>query len=105
MRSLAIALLPFIAVPAFAFAAENTRSVQKPNAATSANSEHHAVNPQARYEDSDNGVCYTMRTYYFERHDGNAPVPSGMTTCTRISQRDLKHANQAPKARLLPAVR
>jgi hypothetical protein len=26
--------------------------------------------------------CYTIRSYHFERQDGNAPVLTGMTTCT-----------------------
>ena len=107
MRSFALAVLICIAVPAaLAFAQENTNnSVQKQNFVTAANSQRPRIAPQARYEDSDDGVCYTMRTYYFQRQDGNAPVPTGMTTCTRISQRDLKHVDHAPKARLLPAMR
>lgn len=106
MRSLGLALL-LCAVPAvLAFAQENTsNNAQKQNPAIAANSQRPRVSPQARYEDSDDGVCYTMRTYYFERQDGNAPVQTGMTTCTRISQRDLKHVDHAPKARLLPALR
>ncbi len=27
-------------------------------------------------------TCYAIRSYHFERHDGNAPVLTGMTTCT-----------------------
>lgn len=28
------------------------------------------------------GTCFTMRTYVFARHDGNAPVLVGTSTCT-----------------------
>ena len=27
-------------------------------------------------------TCYTVRSYHFERQDGQAPVLTGMTTCT-----------------------
>lgn len=27
-------------------------------------------------------TCFTMRSYFFRRQDGQAPVPAGMTTCT-----------------------
>ena len=30
-------------------------------------------------------TCYTMRSYFFRRQDGQAPVPAGMTTCTPAS--------------------
>jgi hypothetical protein len=43
-------------------------------------------NPQTRRMSPDQmmnrNTCYTVRSYHFERHDGNAPVLTGMTTCT-----------------------
>jgi hypothetical protein len=27
-------------------------------------------------------TCYAIRSYHFERHDGQAPLLTGMTTCT-----------------------
>jgi len=31
------------------------------------------------------GMCFAMRTYVFARHDGNAPVLVGTSTCTPAS--------------------
>ena len=36
-------------------------------------------------EQSRRNTCYTMRSYFFRRQDGQAPVPAGMTTCTPAS--------------------
>ncbi|HET9838730.1 MAG TPA: hypothetical protein VFR84_10880 [Candidatus Angelobacter sp.] len=33
-------------------------------------------------EIKDRNTCYTIRSYHFERQDGQAPVLAGMTTCT-----------------------
>ena len=33
-------------------------------------------------EENRRNTCYTMRSYFFRRQDGPAPVPAGMTTCT-----------------------
>jgi hypothetical protein len=30
----------------------------------------------------DKNTCYTVRSYHFEREDGQAPVLTAMTTCT-----------------------
>ena len=46
-------------------------------------------------------VCYTMRSYIFERHDDLAPEFLGMTTCEPAqasSARQVRH-----KAKLVPA--
>ena len=48
-------------------------------------------------------VCYTMRSYIFERRDTEAPRPVGVVTCTRSSQRQFKRAKPAPKPKLIPA--
>ena len=47
-------------------------------------------------------VCLTMRSYFFERKDGLAPVFVGMTTCDPGRGRILKKINRRP-ARLVPA--
>lgn len=51
----------------------------------------------------DDGVCYTMRSYIFERRGTEAPSLVGMVTCTRSSQRQFKRAQPAPKPKLIPA--
>ena len=49
----------------------------------------------------DSNLCFTMRTYLFERRNGYAPEPVGMTTCQQASTRQQKHVKG--KARLVPA--
>jgi hypothetical protein len=49
------------------------------------------------------GVCYTMRSYIFERRGTEAPRRVGMVTCTRSSQRQFKRAKPAPKPNIIPA--
>jgi hypothetical protein len=49
----------------------------------------------------DSNVCFTMRSYLFERRDGFAPEPVGMTTCQPASARKQKRVTG--KARLVPA--
>src|SRR5579859_5741507 len=112
MRSLAFAILLALAIPAALAFAQSSTNNNAQNQNVSVSSAHHnrgdakpRYNAKAHYEDESDGVCYTMRTYYFERQDGNAPVPSGMTTCTRISQRDLKRADRDVTPRLIPATR
>lgn len=55
--------------------------------------------PDTRSEDQN--LCFTMRTYLFERHDGFAPEPVGMTTCQPASARRQKQVMSRP--RLVPA--
>src|SRR5579864_7802997 len=107
MRSLALALLLVISVAALAFAQtdSNHDSQSQDRSVVTTVHHRHFRGEQPRYEDESDGVCYTMRTYYFERQDGDAPVPSGMTTCTRISQRDLKRADRVHVPQLIPAAR
>jgi len=47
-------------------------------------------------------TCYTMRSYFFRRQDGLAPVPAGMTTCTpaRVLQRT--PISPGPPVRFVP---
>ena len=46
-------------------------------------------------------VCYTMRSYIFERRDDLAPELLGMTTCTPAQATSEKEVHG--KARLVPA--
>jgi hypothetical protein len=47
-------------------------------------------------------MCFTMRSYYFRRQDGQAPVPAGMTTCTPASILQQRQVSPAPKVRFVP---
>lgn len=57
------------------------------------------VDPENRSEDQN--LCFTMRTYLFQRRDGFAPEPAGMTTCQPASARRQKRVTSKP--RLIPA--
>ena len=105
MRSLALAVLLALAIPAALTFAQSSTNNNAQNQNTVSPAHHHRGDAKPRYQDQSDGVCYTMRTYYFEPQDGNAPVPAGMTTCTRISQRDLKRAERDHTPRLIPATR
>jgi hypothetical protein len=37
-------------------------------------------------------TCYTLRSYFFQRQDGQAPMPAGMTTCTPANKFQQKWA-------------
>ena len=52
-------------------------------------------------EANDQNLCFTMRTYLFERRNGFAPEPVGMTTCQPASPRQQKRVVGRP--RLVPA--
>jgi hypothetical protein len=47
-------------------------------------------------------TCFTMRSYFFRRQDGQAPVPAGMTTCTPASVLQQRQVSPAPGVRLVP---
>lgn len=50
--------------------------------------------PLEIYPPSTSDVCYTMRSYYFDRRDNLAPIPDGMSTCESgrdIAKRKAKH--------------
>jgi len=49
----------------------------------------------------DQNLCFTMRSYLFERRNGFAPEPVGMTTCQPASARRQKQVVSRPK--LVPA--
>ena len=47
-------------------------------------------------------TCFTMRSYFFRRQDGQAPVPAGMTTCTPASVLQQRQVSPRPKFLLVP---
>jgi hypothetical protein len=51
----------------------------------------------------DRTLCFTMRTYLFERRNGYAPEPVGMTTCQPASARQQKRAGEGVGPRPVPA--
>lgn len=53
-------------------------------------------------EESQRNTCFTMRSYFFRRQDGQAPVPAGMTTCTPASVFQQRKASPGPGVRFVP---
>ena len=54
--------------------------------------------PLEVYPSPRSDLCYTMRSYYFDRRDNLAPTPDGMSTCESgrdIAQRRAKHDRRA----------
>lgn len=54
--------------------------------------------PLEIYPPSTSDLCYTMRSYYFDRRDSLAPTPDGMSTCESgrdIARRKAKHDHKA----------
>lgn len=47
-------------------------------------------------------TCFTMRSYFFRRQDGNAPVPAGMTTCTPASVLQQRQVSPRPNGLFVP---
>jgi hypothetical protein len=47
-------------------------------------------------------TCYTMRSYFFRRQDGHAPVPAGMTTCTPARVLQQRQVSPGPAVRFVP---
>jgi hypothetical protein len=47
-------------------------------------------------------TCYTMRSYRFRRQDGQAPVPAGMTTCTRANVFQQRQVTSDPRGLFVP---
>jgi hypothetical protein len=54
-------------------------------------------------EESQRNTCFTMRSYFFCRLDGQPPVPAGMTTCTPASVLRQRQVSPDPRVRLVPA--
>jgi hypothetical protein len=53
-------------------------------------------------EQSRRNTCYTMRSYFFRRQDGQAPVPAGMTTCTPASVLQQRQVSPRPTVKFVP---
>jgi hypothetical protein len=49
----------------------------------------------------DANICFTMRSYYFERHDGSAPRLVGTSTCTKGNPQGTKRVGNGG-AKLVP---
>jgi hypothetical protein len=48
-------------------------------------------------------TCYAIKSYIFEREDGNAPVLVATTTCTPARALQWQQVDGPPKVRLIPA--
>ncbi len=53
-------------------------------------------------QESQLNTCYTMRSYFFRRQDGQAPVPAGMTTCTPASVSQQRQVSPRPRVKFVP---
>jgi len=53
-------------------------------------------------DESQSNTCYTMRSYFFRRQDGQAPVPAGMTTCTPASVLQQRRVSPRPSVKFVP---
>ena len=52
--------------------------------------------------ESRRNTCFTMRSYFFRRQDGQAPVPAGMITCTPASVLQQRKVSPVPELILVP---
>jgi hypothetical protein len=57
---------------------------------------------QSPLEAERSNVCFTMRSYYFHRQDGQAPVLVGTSTCTPASKLQQKRVSPEPGAVFVP---
>ena len=57
--------------------------------------------PADQQQDLQN-TCYTIRSYFFEKLDGQAPVPKGMTTCTPANISQQRRILRTPDMLLMP---
>jgi hypothetical protein len=53
-------------------------------------------------QESQRNTCYTMRSYFFRRQNGQAPIPAGMTTCTPAKILQQRQVAPAPRVRFVP---
>jgi hypothetical protein len=53
-------------------------------------------------ESQTKNTCYALRSYHFERHDGQAPLLTGMSTCTPARILEQKRVSPAPGVKLVP---
>jgi hypothetical protein len=53
-------------------------------------------------EEGRRNTCYTVRSYFFRRQDGQAPVPAGMATCTPASVLQQRQVSPRPTVKFVP---
>ncbi len=64
----------------------------------------HAV-PSRRVSPDDlqaKNTCYTLRSYHFERHDGQAPALTGVSTCTPANKLQQRQVSPSPGVLYVP---
>lgn len=47
-------------------------------------------------------TCYTVRSYHFQRHDGQAPTLTGVSTCTPANKLQQRRVFRTPEALYTP---
>ncbi len=52
--------------------------------------------------DAKDNTCFTMRSYFFRRQDGQAPVLTGMSTCTPAAALQQRRVSPEPGALYVP---
>lgn len=62
----------------------------------------HRAAGQGLLEPGQSYGCYAIRSYNFHRQDGNAPVLTGMTTCTPANLLRQRQASPEPRVRFVP---
>jgi len=53
-------------------------------------------------DDQRSNTCYTVRSYYFQRQDGQAPVLVGTSTCTPANKLQQRQVNRRPGSGFVP---
>lgn len=57
---------------------------------------------ESQLAESKRNTCYTIRSYYFRRQDGQTPVPAGMTTCTPATVLQQRRVTSGPRGLFMP---
>jgi hypothetical protein len=47
-------------------------------------------------------TCYTVRSYHFERQDGQAPMLTGVSTCTPANKLQQRRVSRTPETLYTP---
>lgn len=47
-------------------------------------------------------TCYTVRSYHFERQDGQAPMLTGVSTCTPANKLQQRRVSRVPGSLYVP---
>jgi hypothetical protein len=64
--------------------------------------QHRQLDGRELTEERRRNTCYTMRSYFFRRQDGQAPVPAGMITCTPADILQNRQVSPRPRVRFVP---